>query len=156
MKWQNERAIRKAVITAIIVASFPPAPWAPQGVLLWWTAVKAAVQQAGNFLNNRCWWFPHFPSNPESKLLAQVAAPHLLRSFSFHGVSPALQLPAHAIHDKHGDTWAAQDPAVLYERQCRNNYSTLQWSGGGRRNGEKAEAQLNYTGWHLAAAVLQG
>lgn len=49
-----------------------------------------------------------------------------------------------------------RDPAVLYERQYRNNWSTLQQSGGGRRNNgyEKAEAQTYYGGWHLAAAVL--
>lgn len=43
-------------------------------------------------------------------------------------------------------------PAVLYER---NNWSSLQQSGGGRRNNgcEKAEAQMNYSRWHLAAAV---
>lgn len=29
------------------------------------------------------------------------------------------------------DTWEAQDPAVLYERQYINNWSTLQRSGGG-------------------------
>lgn len=53
------------------------------------------------------------------------------------------------------DTWAARDPAVLYEQQYRNNWSTLQRSGGGRRNNgcKEAEAKMSYSGWHLAAAV---
>lgn len=135
--------------------SLPPR-WAPQGNLLWWTAVKAAVQQAGHFLSNCCCWFPLCPQKPEPKLLAQVAHP-LFCCIQLHELSPVFKLQAHAIHDKHShpwDTWVAQDPAVLYERQYRNNWSTLQQCGGGRRsNGcENADAPMNYSGWHLAAA----
>ncbi len=47
---------------------------------------------------------------------------------------------------------SAQDPAVLYERQYRNNWSALQRFGGGSRKNDCGKTLMNYSGWHLAAA----
>lgn len=131
-KWKSNK---ESCNSSHYCALFSPPPlWAPRGG-------SCCDEQLSRLLFNRqatsletAVVDSSLPPNAEPKLLAQVATPHLLHSFNFHEVSPVLQLPAHAIPDKHGDTWAAQDPAVLYERQYRNNWSTLQRSGGGRRN----------------------
>lgn len=100
MKWWKERATRKAVITVIIAPLFSTPPLkAPLGILLWWTAVKITVQQTGYFLSNCCCWFPLCPQSLSQN--CQDATPLLVHSFNFHELSPAIQFPAHAMHDKH-------------------------------------------------------
>lgn len=126
-KLPSKSAIRKAAKTVIFFVALPlsEAPW---GVSLWRTAVKAAVQQAG-FLLSRLLTLS-LAWNPEPKSLVRVATSWFAatKSASFHSYQPTRSVtnvgPRHEIQGR------AQDPAVLYERQRRNN--CLRWAGLGR------------------------
>lgn len=127
-KLQNKSTTRKAVITACWVFLCPfPLQRHPGGFSRWRTAVKAAVQQAGSFLSD-C-WLPLYPGTQRQNCLLELQSPDVLPwSQPCFTVTSPLNL-----WQRQGPPWdtrPAQDPAVLHERQCRNN--CLPWASLGR------------------------
>lgn len=67
-KWQNERAIRKAVITAIIVACFSPQlPERCRG-----SCCDEQLSRHATSSTNCCWWFPLFPKTQSQNCLVKL------------------------------------------------------------------------------------
>ena len=169
VKWQKEGAIGKAVITAITP---PPHVFLAEhlrGSCYDEQLSRLPFNRQGHFLSNCCCWFPLCPKSRSQNYSAQVATPLLPHSFDFHEVTPPLfsYQPMQStiltsliflfcfvffnseIHERLSiQLFFMRGNTEIIGLPC-NGLRV----GGGLMAVKKAEAPMNYSGWHLAAAV---
>lgn len=150
---------------------FPPSSLlSTSGELAMMNSCLLPFNRQGHFLSNCCCWFPLCPKSQRQNCSAQVANPSSAAFIQFPWSQPsALQLPAYALHDKTLTSLFFSSfffsNSEIHERLSiqlffmRGNTEIIGLPcnglgvGGGIMAVKKAEAPMNYSGWHLAAAV---